>query len=379
MRRVPVLFAALVAIALTAAAVAGAHTRGHEHRGFSWGHDNHGWGHHDGHQQRPVTYAVIGDTPYGSAQVANFPNDVAEINADPQVELTMHLGDIKSGSTECTTEYFEQIRSDFDQFRMPFVLTPGDNEWTDCHRANNGGYWPAGPVLNGDPRPARLEEIHRIFFDRPGWTLGRHPMPVATQGGQYVENVMWSAAGVQFGDLSVPGSNNDWKPWFGEPRTSSQIAEVEGRTAADLAWMHRIFDRARDEHAKAVAIGIQADMWDPEIEGDPAEYDHFTPIVQALARESLRFHGQVLLLNGDSHKFEDDHPLADPAAPQNLSIYGLTQEVPNLRRITVNGSSTPCHEYLKLTADPSSSEVFSYQRVQFAKQPGFDHTVCPEH
>ena len=119
-------------------------------------------------------------------------------------------------------------------------------------------------------------------------------------------------------------------------------------------------------------------MWDPAIEGEPAAYDHFTPIVQALARESLRFRGQVLLLNGDSHEFVDDHPLADPSRPQNLSIYGLTQEVPNLRRITVNGSTTPCHEWLKLTADPKAGEVFGYQRVRFHKQPGFDHTVCPE-
>ena len=322
---------------------------------------------------------MIGDTPYGNAQLENFPNDVAEINADRSVRLALHLGDIKNGSDECTASYFEAIRADFDQFAAPMVFTPGDNEWTDCHRASNGGYWPAGPVLNGDSRPARLEEIHRIFFSRPGWTLGQHPRPVLTQGGQYVENVTWNQADVQFGDLSVPGSNNDWKPWFGEPRTSSQIAEVEGRTAADLAWMDRIFDLAHRTHARAVAIGIQADMWDPEFEGDPANFDHFTPIVQALADHARRFRGPVLLLNGDSHKFVDDRPLADPAHPENLSMYGIDRPVPNLRRITVNGSSTPCHEWLKLTIDPHAPGVFSYQRMEFANQPGFEPAVCPGH
>jgi hypothetical protein len=328
--------------------------------------------------QRPFTYAVIGDTPYGQPQIENFPNDVAEINTDPQVSLVLHLGDIKNGSSQCSTEYFEQIRADFDGFSDPFVYTPGDNEWTDCHRANNGGYWPAGPVLNGDPRPARLDEIHRIFFDRPGWTLGQNPQRVRTQGGRYVENVLWDRAGVVFGDLNVPGSNNDWLPWFEQPRTSSQVDEVQNRTAADLEWLDRIFDGARAGHAKAVAIGIQADMWDPAIESDPAGYDHFQPIVQALAHEALRFQRPVLLLNGDSHVFTDDHPLADPARPQNKSIYGITQDVPNLRRITVNGSTTPCHEWLKLTVDPRSSAVFSYAHELFAKQPGFDHTLCPE-
>jgi hypothetical protein len=326
----------------------------------------------------PATYAVIGDTPYGQPQIENFPNDVAEINADPDVSLVMHLGDIKNGSSLCSTSYFEQVRADFDQFEDPFVYTPGDNEWTDCHRANNGAYWPAGPVLNGDTRPARLDEVHRIFFDHPGWTLGQNPRQVEAQGDAYVENVLWDQSRVEFGDLDVPGSNNDWLPWFGEPRTSSQIAEVEGRTAADLVWLERIFDRAGEDNAKAVVIGIQADMWDPAIEADPTQYDHFTPIVQALAGEALQFGGPVLLLNGDSHQFVDDRPLADPSRPQNKSIYGIEEDVPNLRRITVNGSTTPCHEWLKLTVSPSTSHLFSYQRVRFAKQPGFDHTVCPE-
>jgi len=324
------------------------------------------------------TYAVVGDTPYGTPQIENFPNDVTEINADPNVSLVMHLGDIKNGSSQCTTSYFEQIRADFDRFEEPLVYTPGDNEWTDCHRVNNGSYWPAGPVLNGDSRPARLQEIRRIFFNSPGFTLGKE-VPVQSQGGEYPENVMWSHNRVAFGDLNVPGSNNDWLPWFEQPRTSSQIDEVEGRTQADIAWMERIFDRARQQHAVAVAIGIQADMWDPAFAGDTTQFDHFRPIVQALANQALHFDGQVLLLNGDSHKFIDDHPLADPSRPENKTMYGIGQDVPNLRRITVNGSTTPCHEWLKLNVDPGSAQVFSYQREEFANQPGFDPAVCPGH
>jgi len=327
---------------------------------------------------KPATYAIIGDTPYGTPQVENFPNDVAEINADPNVSLVMHLGDIKNGSTVCSTSYFEQIRADFNRFQDPLVYTPGDNEWTDCHRANNGGYWPAGPVLNGDPRPARLAEIHRIFFDAPGQTLGENSRSVETQGGNYVENVAWTQSRTSFGVVNVPGSNNDWLPWLEQTRTSSQIDEVEGRTAADLEWIDHIFARARDANAKAVVIGIQADMWDPAIVGNPTQYDHFTSIVQEMASQTLSFGGPVLLLNGDSHIFVDDHPLADPSRPQNRSIYGIAEEVPNLRRITVNGSTTPCHEWLKLTVSPSSNHPFNIERMMFAHQPGFEPSVCPE-
>jgi len=47
--------------------------------------------------------------------------------------------------------------------------------------------------------------------------------------------------------------------------------------------------------------------------------------------------------------------------------------------ITVNGSTTPCHEWLKLTVSPSSSHPFDYQRIEFANQPGFEPSVCPGH
>ena len=57
---------------------------------------------------------------------------------------------------------------------------------------------------------------------------------------------------------------------------------------------------------------------------------------------------------------------------------GITDDVPNLRRITVNGSTTPCHEWLRFHFDPNASDPFSYERVRFHRQPGFDHTVCPE-
>jgi Calcineurin-like phosphoesterase len=360
MRRIAGALAAVAAAVLVAVPTAGA-----------------GNGQPDDRSATPVTFAVIGDTPYGGAQVENFPNDVSEINADPKVRLVIHLGDIKNGSTQCSTSYFETIRQDFDGFKDPLVYTPGDNEWTDCHRSNNGSYWPAGPVLNGDTRPSRLSEIHRIFFDAPGETLGQRTKAVDSQGGSYAENVRWSESRVEFGVVNVPGSNNDWAPWFNQPRTQSQIDEVNDRTAADVEWIDQIFAKAESHDAKAVAIGIQADMWDPAIENDPTQYDHFTPIVQELAAKASEFGGPVLLMNGDSHVFTDDYPLADPARPQNKSNYGITSDVPNLHRITVNGSTTPCHEWLKLHIDPSTSDVFSYERVRFSNQPGFDPAVCP--
>jgi Calcineurin-like phosphoesterase len=316
-----------------------------------------------------VTYGIIGDTPYGAPQIANFPNDVAQINADPDVSLVLHLGDIKNGSSQCTDAYFDQIFADFEAFTDPLVYTPGDNEWTDCHRANNGGYVPT----------ERLAKLRSLFFATPGVTLGA-AADVEAEAAPYVENVTWNASQVQFGTLDVPGSNNDWLPWFStaspppQPTDPGQIAEYTARDAADLEWLRHIFFEAKRQQSVAVVLGIQADMWDPAFSGPndaPSQYDHFTDLVQALAKEAQTFHRPVLLLNGDSHEFVDDRPLAADAPAYQLSMYGLAKPADNLRRITVNGSTTPCHEYLRLTIDPTSASVFSYTRVRFANQPGF--------
>ena len=79
---------------------------------------------------------------------------------------------------------------------------------------------------------------------------------------------MWEDAGVIFVTLNVPGSNNDGLPWKGGSgaflNEAARQQEVAERTAADLRWLRRAFDEARETQAKAVLIGIQADMWDPE-------------------------------------------------------------------------------------------------------------------
>jgi hypothetical protein len=40
------------------------------------------------------TLAVIGDIPYGAAQIAAFPAEIGQINADPAVRRVIHLGDV---------------------------------------------------------------------------------------------------------------------------------------------------------------------------------------------------------------------------------------------------------------------------------------------
>ena len=153
---------------------------------------------------------------------------------------------------------------------------------------------------------------------------------------KFVENVMWEESQVVFVTLNVPGSNNDGLQWSAPftDETARQL-EVGERTAADIRWLERAFAWANREKAKAVMIGLQANMWDPAALGGDG-LDGYTDFVQKLADLCLRFGRPVLLINGDSHLFEADHPLVDPSSPTGL--IHATPPVPNLTRITVRGS-----------------------------------------
>src|SRR5204863_3683453 len=187
-------------------------------------------------EEGAYTFAVIGDIPYGDAAIARFPANVAQINADPAVQWVDHLGDIKNGSSVCSDDYFQQIKADFDQFQDPLVYTVGDNEWTDCHRANNGGYNPL----------ERLSKVRQVFFPRPGRTLGQHSAPVESQAGLGIpENVRWQRAGVAFAAVDIVGSNNSLAPWTGQTApTPEQAAEVISRTSASIQDIHDAFEQA---------------------------------------------------------------------------------------------------------------------------------------
>ncbi|MCW2491230.1 MAG: hypothetical protein JWN47_594 [Frankiales bacterium] len=308
------------------------------------------------HDREPsYTFAVLGDIPYGPAQISAFPKVIAQINADPAVQWVDHLGDIKDGSSVCSDAYFQTIRSQFDQFKDPLVYTVGDNEWTDCHRTNNGGYNPL----------ERLAAIRQLFFPQPGHTLGRHSAPVISQAGQGIpEDVRWERADVSFAALHIVGSNNSLAPWTGNTApTPEQAAEVLARTSAAISEIHDTFATARQHHDKAVTLLTQADMFDPTVT-DPtfASYYGFQPIVQAIARESAAFGGPVYLFNGDSHVYNSDNPLA--AGSKWLSFYGVSQPVQNLARVTVDGS-TGVSNYLRVTVNSHAPQILSWTRVPF--------------
>ena len=301
------------------------------------------------------SFAVIGDVPYGSAQIAAFPQWIQQINHDRAVRTVVHLGDIKNGSSVCSDAYFALIRSDFDTFEDPLVYTPGDNEWTDCHRANNGGYNPL----------ERLAKVREVFFDQPGTSLGQRTLSLEVGDAAIPENVIYHQHDVTFAVANVPGSNNAMQPWTGntEP-TAEQAAVFEARNSANIAELHQAFAEAKAAGDRGVLVMQQADMFDPTYVPTPADISYFTEWIQALIDESSAFDGPVYLFNGDSHVYNSDHPLATGNAW--LTTYGVTGSADNLTRVTVDGSGNN-HDYLRVTINKDGSDdLLSWVQVPYA-------------
>jgi hypothetical protein len=343
-----------------------------------------------------TTMAVFGDSPYGqtptdTAEFQASPAFIDSINADPNVGLVIHVGDIHSGKQYCTQDYDQSIFDLWTRFQDPLVYTPGDNEWTDCNKfAEGGGAYNAvtgqidyrfngdAPIdyAKGDPI-ANLELVRSIFFSRPGHTLGLNDRHVLSQAvafdpsyptdAKYVENVIWKQAAVVFVTINLPGgSNDDLDPWYATPTAGpAQLQEKAERDGADLRWLDTAFALAKATHAKGVVILAQADMWDKE--KGPLHQAAYEPYVASIAAHTADFGNPVLMFNGDSHVYSSGNPLS-PSDP--LYFMHPHYDVSNFHRVVVHGSTFPL-EWLRLTVDPSKKEPngpdafgpFSWERV----------------
>ncbi|HEY4396122.1 MAG TPA: hypothetical protein VGO28_00475, partial [Acidimicrobiia bacterium] len=162
-----------------------------------------------------------------------------------------------------------------------------------------------------------------------------------------------------------PGSNNDLVPWFGvTPLTEGQQREFENRQEADLEWIDKAFENARENKAKGVALMLQADMWDATALPPAGDgLNGYDAIVQRIGKLSAKFRKPVLMLEGDSHNYRVDHPFTSSDPLYNMHPLGGLQ-APNVTRVVVDGSSN-ANDYLKLTIDPASPGVFTWTRVNF--------------
>ena len=302
---------------------------------------------HDKGGGEAFTFALIGDMPYGPEGDAKFPNVIADVNADRRLSFVVHDGDFKNGSSLCSDEVFQDRLDLFNAFRAPFIYVPGDNEWTDCHRANNGAYDPL----------ERLALLRTMFYPTER-SLGRRTIRLARQSADpqyalYRENVRWAQERILFVGVHVVGSNNNLG------RTPEADAEYAARNAANVAWLRSSFGIARARGYQAVMVIMQAN---PGFELLPGQRGGFNDTVGVIEAETLAFGKPVVVVHGDSHYFRIDKPLLGTASRRRIE---------QLTRVETFGEND--NHWLHVTVDPNDPNVFVLsQRIVRANL--VDHT-----
>lgn len=276
--------------------------------------------------------ALIGDIPYNELQERQTQNLFDKLD-DEKLAFITHDGDIKSGSSACTDDVYERELKRFENSRNPLIYTPGDNEWTDCHRPPNPSPEEADP-LN------RLALVRSTFFTADE-SLGQKTIPVVRQVERYPENARWSRGGVTFATLHVVGSNNN-RPTADRPSIGNE-EEYQARNAANLEWLKGTFDEARKNDSPAVMLVIQANIF----EEDDAEPSGFAEFKKALEEETAAFGKPVVLVHGDSHTFRIDKPKISD------------QRRLNFTRVETFGS--PDVHWVRASVDTRDPEVFTFQ------------------
>lgn len=287
---------------------------------------------------QPVSFGLFGDTPYSHWERERLPDLMAEMDSE-DLAFVVHDGDFKNGSSACSDEVMRDILDVFQASRHPLVFVPGDNEWTDCHRQNNGGYDPL----------ERLAKLRELFF-AGDTALGRRPMLLQRQSrdpafASYRENVRWEAGGVLFVGLNLPGSENNF---HGRARSGGPVPEFMERSGANRAWLAQAFALARAGQLAGLMIVIQAN---PEFEDANAGKRHpgYQDFLAQLLEETQAFPGQVVLVHGDSHRQQINQPMLDAAS---------RQVVGNFTRVETFGS--PFMGWIKATVDVADPRVFRF-------------------
>jgi len=275
-------------------------------------------------------FALIGDVPYSptagisptKVQIypsAEYNSMIADINNHNKVAFTMHMCDIKAGDSWCIggnplnadgtpkvqfagANVYTSNLALFNTFTNAVVYLPGDNEWTDCHRTNNGAYNPQ----------ERLGYIRNVFFST-NQSLGQHSITLTRQT-DYPENVTWRYGNIVFVTINQPGSNNNHQrnvTASSPAPTDFSETEYTARNTANIAWVNAAFDGASaDPNTKAIVIMQQANPFERFLEaGQGYTESGYAGFVSTLRTRTLAFGKPVVFVGGDTHTVRIDKPL----------------------------------------------------------------------
>ena len=346
--------AAVVLMALVATA---------DHALLADGRDDQGEDDHDAY-----AIGLWGDFPYSTVQAnVGVPNLIADMNAQ-RLAFSVHDGDLKTGNgaPTCADSLYVQALGYLNSLQAPAMFTPGDNDWVDCDRPNNGGF-------NSLERLSHERQVmfntalsfgqHRLRqqVQQTPLCLGISPITNTKINEQCVENRRWTVGHVTYVTINIQGSCNNL---CGDGPDSD---EFWARNQADIAWMRDSFVYAREHGSAAIMFIGQADPGFSRTEFDApprdlitlaqanADPDGFVEFLTAFREEIIAFQRPVVYVHGDSHYFRIDRPM--------VNTHGVRLE--NFTRLETFGdhaeNGTNDVNWVKVLVDPHSREVFAFQ------------------
>lgn len=238
------------------------------------------------------TIALLGDTPYSDYERRELPRMLESMAAE-KLSLIAHVGDIKSSRARCDDALYLDRKALFANAPAPFVLVPGDNEWSDCNRTISGQHDPL----------ERLQTLRRLFYAQDE-SLGKPPIELERQKGDYPEHSRFRLGPVLLVTLNVPGNNNNYGP---RPGGSS---EYRARNPKTLEWLRESFRVAKRAKLRGIVILMHGN---PHFEHYAYGLPHggYRNLLDQLRDETQRYSGNVLLVHGDTHRQRIDQPLTN--------------------------------------------------------------------
>ena len=195
--------------------------------------------------------------------------------------------------------------------------------------------------------------MRKHYFSHGPRSLGKVRMKIERQSdlmkefAGYPENARFVKEGVHFVAAHVVGSNNNF-----EVRDRRAIAEFFARDKANVAWLNAGFDRAISTKARALVLAIHADMFKPGFSERKKRRSRARRDSSASAtrcsRKAAAFKKPVLLIYGDSHKYQITRP--------------LPKKAPNVRALQVFGAKQM--HAVKVTVDTKKPEVFGIEPIK---------------
>ncbi|MFZ9407238.1 MAG: hypothetical protein ACO26U_09095 [Burkholderiaceae bacterium] len=281
-----------------------------------------------------VVFGAMGDVPYSDRDemhVGWVLQDMKQIGAG----FAIHVGDLKGGIEPCSDTLLARRLGLLAEGPLPVVFTPGDNEWTDCHRRAAGGY---------DPRE-RLATLRRLAWPSLTTPAGsirsgvaqRDVLRTERQQG-WPENARWASGGLHFITLHVVGSRN------GLGQYPDSDAEMTARMHANALWLDESVDQALRARASGLVIAFHAD---PDFGTRPGR--GFEGFQRLLQRTAERFSKPILLVHGDGHQFRVDQPLPGP--------FGEDDRWEHVTRLEVFGWPRSRH-WVLVSFDPDRRPAF---------------------